>query len=403
MEELWRREIVPDDQNQNPKAPRSATEETELETLRKFHQANFEKKEKDHLTRNIFRRILDGGEKLEAKDFAHAEALKEHADFERRRTAEFQEWERRLAVVVDRLKKKRDDPEGEGKKIKPLLLVLGGGMRGSYGSGQVVALRKLGLTDHFDTVVGISAGACDAAYFLAGDQQVLLGASIYYEECTTSEFINFKHINRVLNVEVVSDVMRRGPKALDVAAIKNSRPNFYVQVTKTGTNESVLINAKTATEGTIEAIRASMAFPLLYGKTVHIDGGEYVDGAFEPLPIEKVIQQFKPTDILILPNRSFTNTDVHELSKGEYLLSKIMPKRGLLGLLGKMLKSKEKLRRAFQDIKSATDINIAVLWPPDSGLTSLSNTESDEIKTAIIEAANDTFARFKEEHEVELL
>jgi len=58
--------------------------------------------------------------------------------------------------------------------------------------GQVIALEEAGLSDAFDIAVGVSTGAPIAAYFLA--QQSVLGTSIYYEECTTPQFISLSRM-----------------------------------------------------------------------------------------------------------------------------------------------------------------------------------------------------------------
>ena len=44
---------------------------------------------------------------------------------------------------------------------------MGGGMKGPYGAGQaLLGLPKAGLDKVFNTVVGISAGAATATYFV---------------------------------------------------------------------------------------------------------------------------------------------------------------------------------------------------------------------------------------------
>jgi len=250
--------------------------------------------------------------------------LRDNADFEKRRTQEFKEWHRMLEIVVENLKKKRDDPEKEGKKIRPLLLILGGGMQGPYGAGQVIALGRMGFRDKFDTVVGISAGAADAAYFLSAneesDKQTLLGTSLYYKELATKKFLNFLRLKQIMNVGYAVGLMKEGEKALDTDAIIKGHSEFYVQATNSTTKEPELINGKTAKQGVVQAIEASMALPWVYGKEIEVDDGKYVDGAFEPVPIQKVIERFNPTDVLILPNMSYDNTDTRILSKAKNAL-----------------------------------------------------------------------------------
>src|SRR5579871_2481947 len=72
-------------------------------------------------------------------------------------------------------------PHADGASIA--LCVEGGAMRGVVSAGMVSALEELGLVTAFDAVYGSSAGAINAAYFLAG--QARLGTTIYFEDINT--------------------------------------------------------------------------------------------------------------------------------------------------------------------------------------------------------------------------
>ena len=61
-------------------------------------------------------------------------------------------------------------------------------MRGVVSAGMVSALEELGLGQAFDAVYGSSAGAINAAYFLAG--QARMGTTIYFENLNNHRFIS---------------------------------------------------------------------------------------------------------------------------------------------------------------------------------------------------------------------
>ena len=63
-------------------------------------------------------------------------------------------------------------------------------MRGVISAGMVSALETLGLTHAFDGIYGSSAGAINAAYFLAG--QAAVGTAIYYEDINNRQFIDLR-------------------------------------------------------------------------------------------------------------------------------------------------------------------------------------------------------------------
>jgi len=60
-------------------------------------------------------------------------------------------------------------------------------MRGVISAGMLSALEDLGYLGSFDAVYGSSAGAINAAYFVAG--QASLGTTIYYEDINNTAFI----------------------------------------------------------------------------------------------------------------------------------------------------------------------------------------------------------------------
>ena len=166
--------------------------------------------------------------------------------------------------VVKNLFLKRDllrqgDPKHE--QIRPALLICGGGMRGVYGAGVVMALHQLGLADCFDVVVGISTGAAIGGYFLAGEEQSQLGTSIYYNECLNG-FINFWRWP-IIDIDYLEKVFRDGPKKLNDETILKHRSKFFVGVTDWDTGEGCFLEAGRVPDP-ITAIKASLAVTELY-------------------------------------------------------------------------------------------------------------------------------------------
>ncbi len=385
-----------------------------------FHQKRFETQAEKHSKTGLFGRLLGGAEK-DSVYFAYQEALRDNAEwnkmyhmelqkdgtFKKEMNAEFKEWHKMLEVVLENLKKKRDDPNGEGKEVRPLLLALGGGMAGSYGAGQVSALVHSGYMKTFNQAVGISAGACDIGYALAGEEQVLLGSSIYYEDCTKDEFLinpitdtmklvkNPGRLKQIMNVGYLSDVVfDHGPKKLDTDAVQQSSTEFYVQatdVTNPKEQKAELINAKE--KGIIRAIHASMALPWVYRKSVEIDGKQFQDGALlESFPLEEVIKKFKPTDVLILPQVPFENiVGVEKEAKKLSSIAKYIPNMASLNigsatLLKKFIQSRENQRQALQYIQEQTGVNVGIMYPPNCDMLPITN-DPETVKASVLASA----------------
>lgn len=383
-----------------------------------FHQQRFNSQAENHAGRGLFKRILDGNVEKDSTYFAYKEAvrdnvewnkkfhmeLQENGELKKEMNAEYKKWHEMLEVVLENLKKKRDDPNGEGKEIRPLLLALGGGMKGAYGAGQVAALVHSGYMKTFDQAVGISAGACDIGYALAGEEQVLLGSSIYYEDCSKDEFLmaslnklvkNPSRIKQIMNVGYLADdVFLKGPKKLNTEAINNNPTEFYVQatnITNPDKQKSELINAKD--EGIIKCIHASMALPWVYRKHVEIGGQKYQDGALmESFPLEEVIKRFNPTDILVLPQTPFEIlSGVEKDAKLPRFISRFIPNMASLNvgsatLLKKFAQSREDFRKALIQIEKETNVKIGIMYPPVSALDTTIN-DPEIVKASVLAAA----------------
>src|SRR4051794_6261965 len=85
----------------------------------------------------------------------------------------------------------------DGRKIG--LIVEGGAMRGVISCAALQGLEELGMTHVFDEVYGASAGAVNAAYFLAG--QAGYATTIYYQTINTTRFIRRMWHRQVVDLD----------------------------------------------------------------------------------------------------------------------------------------------------------------------------------------------------------
>ena len=273
-------------------------------------------------------------------------------------------------------------------------------MAGSYGAGQVAALVHSGYMKTFNQAVGISAGACDIGYALAGEDQVLTGSSIYYEECAKKDFLDMGRIKQIMNVGWLANIMSNdAKKKLDTKAVEANPTEFYVQATNVTDPEkqkAEFIDAKA--KGVIPSIHASMALPWFYRKSVEIDGQQFQDGALiDSFPLEEVIKRFNPTDILVLPQVPFeTMVGIEKQtalfrnkalsSLGRFLPNKASLESGSVALFLKFARGRENFRKALDTIQQETGVNIGLMYPPDGGLIPITN-ESGVVKAGILASA----------------
>lgn len=184
----------------------------------------------------------------------------------------------------------------------PWLVVLPGTMRGVYSGGQVTALEQRSLTKGFAGVIGVSTGSPVGAYFVA--DQAELGTSIYYEECTTPEFISLSRYIRGghgADITYLGSVFERGPKRLDEERIHASATELYFGVTEHATGHERYVDAKKVEPNIVHGIKASAAIPGLYRNQLFIDGVRCVDGGAACRPIREALSK-RPTGIVVFAN-----------------------------------------------------------------------------------------------------
>jgi predicted patatin/cPLA2 family phospholipase len=184
------------------------------------------------------------------------------------------------------------------------LCVEGGAMRGVVSAGMVSALEEMGLVNAFDAIYGSSAGAVNAAYFLAG--QARLGTTIYYEDINTRDFIDMRRMiggRPVVNLGFLLDDVAVRRKVLDTARVIESPTPLAVIATNADTAAPVVFRAFTSAADLLTALRASSTMPVAAGSACEYRGGRYYDASVsEPIPLPSA-EADGHTHILVLLTR----------------------------------------------------------------------------------------------------
>lgn len=178
-------------------------------------------------------------------------------------------------------------------------------MRGVISAGMVSALEASGLTGAFDAVYGSSAGAINAAYFLAG--QARLGTTIYYEDINNRQFIDLRRALRGRPIVdlgfLLDDVMTRR-KALDVDRVIASATPLTVVATDVAGEAAFVMRAFRDGRELRAALRASATMPVVAGPPVEHLGRRLLDASLsEPIPVS-VAETDGCTHALVLLTRT---------------------------------------------------------------------------------------------------
>ena len=295
-------------------------------------------------------------------------------------------------TVIERIWKKKtllENNDPHHKTIKPLLLILGGGNLGVYGAAACYALQMLGLGNIFDTVIGISTGAWVGGYYLAGLEQIKIGTSIYYEDFASPEYITARNFPFVMNRSIIESATSRGQKKLDIRAVQNATSNFFVGVTDLN-GKGHFLDAKKAAPSLWSALYASSATPLAYAAPCEVNSNLYIDGGIAlTFPIKDVVEQFAPTDVLVLPN--CPREQKHAATFCERAYIKLFLSHLPYAVRARTLLRHEDFCAGALFANNARAVQI--LWPPNAGIRALSK-NPQKLREAAYASARNTLTMF---------
>lgn len=208
-----------------------------------------------------------------------------------------------LALLRARRARGSRPPHNDGASIA--LAVEGGAMRGVISAGMVSALEDLGYIDAFDAVYGSSAGAINAAYFLAG--QATLGTTIYHEDINNASFIRLGRaaVGRpIVNLGFLLDDVARRRKRLDVGRVLASSTPLSVLATDVDRRRPHAFASFANDVELFAALRAGATMPVVAGAPYEHEGRRYLDASLsEPIPLPTA-EAHGHTHVLVLLTRS---------------------------------------------------------------------------------------------------
>ena len=176
-------------------------------------------------------------------------------------------------------------PHGDGARIA--LCVEGGAMRGVVSAGMVSALEELGLGQAFDAVYGSSAGAINAAYFLAG--QARMGTTIYFENINNNRFISLARPltgRPIVNLDFLLNDVATRVKPLDAIRVLSSPAPLTVMATDVASATRAPLRNFEDPRALFGAMRAGATMPVVAGPPVTFRGRTYLDASLtEPIPV----------------------------------------------------------------------------------------------------------------------
>ena len=190
-----------------------------------------------------------------------------------------------IELLLARAARNSRVPHGDGARIA--LCVEGGAMRGVVSAGMVSALEELGLGQAFDAVYGSSAGAINAAYFLAG--QARMGTTIYFENLNNHRFISLARPlagRPIVDLDFLLNDIAIRTKPLDAIRVLSSPAPLTVMATDVTSATCAPLRDFEDAGALFGAMRAGATMPVVGGPPVTFRGRTYLDASLtEPIPV----------------------------------------------------------------------------------------------------------------------
>lgn len=182
---------------------------------------------------------------------------------------------------------------------KSALILEGGGMRGSYTAGVLDCFLKRNL--EFDSIFGVSAGACNATSFLS--KQPYRNAKIMYQYANDQEYMGISNLVKTGSFFGMDMIFHQIPEQylpFDYDTFEKNAKNFQVVVTNCFTGEAEYFKIDRIDEVNLNLLQATISLPYICN-SVKIGTQCYLDGGIaDSIPIKKSIRDKHTKHVIVL-------------------------------------------------------------------------------------------------------
>ncbi|RJS59448.1 patatin family protein [Bacillus sp. PK3_68] len=179
------------------------------------------------------------------------------------------------------------------------LVLEGGGMRGVYTAGVLDFFLENKI--EFPYVIGVSAGACNAASYISKqwgrNKRVNIG---FIRDPKYISLRNYFRKGELFGMDYVFDIIPNQIVPFDYDEFNRSETEFVIGTTDCHTGEPVYFSRKEYKEELLMPIRASSSLPFA-APIVSFQGYELLDGGMsDPIPVRKAEEDGCSRNVIIL-------------------------------------------------------------------------------------------------------
>ncbi|SDN74422.1 Predicted phospholipase, patatin/cPLA2 family [Paenibacillus sp. yr247] len=179
------------------------------------------------------------------------------------------------------------------------LVLEGGGMRGVYTAGVLEYFMEQDL--YFPYVVGVSAGACNAASYIS--KQPGRNKKVTIDYIGDHRYLSYRNLVRHKSIFGMDFIFNELPNKLvpfDYDAFYNSPQQFAIGTTDAHTGEPVYYTKHQLMQQTMPIIQASSSLPFV-AKPILYEGRTLFDGGLvDPIPVQKSLADGNRKHIIVL-------------------------------------------------------------------------------------------------------
>ncbi|MEI4831202.1 patatin family protein [Bacillus sp. FJAT-53711] len=166
------------------------------------------------------------------------------------------------------------------------LVLEGGGMRGVYTAGVLEFFMENDL--YFPYVIGVSAGACNAASYLSRQKE--RNKTVNIEYVTHPRYLSYKNLWKKRQLFDMDFIFREIPTQhvpFDFETYFNNEQHFLVGTTDCETGQPVYFEKGRTQEEALTLLQASSSLPFV-APVVEFGGKKLLDGGIsDPIPVRK--------------------------------------------------------------------------------------------------------------------
>ncbi|WP_436372439.1 patatin-like phospholipase family protein [Cytobacillus sp. BC1816] len=240
------------------------------------------------------------------------------------------------------------------------LVLEGGGMRGVYTAGVLEYFLEQDL--FFPYVIGVSAGACNAASYLS--KQKGRNRIVNVDYVTDSRYISWRNYfksRQFFGMDFIFDEIPNKLVPYHYDEFYKNKSEFVIGTTDCHTGKPVYFNKKDYGKDMLKVLKASSSLPFIapevdFNSRVLLDGG-----ISDPIPIKKAQQDgFKKNIVILTRNRGYSKKP----SKFTFMVKRKYPQyTGLQKALEERYRTyNETLRYVEQEEKKGT---VLVIQPQE--------------------------------------